>query len=526
MESLKNLKIGQRLGLGFAMLLLMLIGVLALGLRQMASIEGHVDVLAGLDRDEATHLAGLSDAVNLRAIAARNMALVADQAARQVELARVKASQAAIGEHFARLDALFKRDGDAKALALLARSHALEAKYEPVASGTVALLAAGNPVEGIPRLIDEGMPLLQQVTAHLAEFSRYNRERSTARVQLAEAGYRSAQTLMLGLGAAALACGVLLAWALTRSITRPIDAAVRVAQAVARGDLTTHFGVVRRDETGQLLAALQAMNLSLVKLVGDVRLSSDSIATGSSQIASGNQDLSQRTEMQASSLQQTAASMEQLNTTVRNSADTARHATQLANAASDVAAKGGAVVGQVVGTMEGITASSRKIADIIGVIDGIAFQTNILALNAAVEAARAGEQGRGFAVVASEVRNLAQRSAAAAREIKSLISDSVEQVEAGSRLVGDAGRTMDDIVAQVKRVNDLIAEISAATQEQTSGIGQVNQAVTQLDQATQQNAALVEESAAAADSLRGQASKLVEAVSVFKLEQRQAYGHA
>jgi methyl-accepting chemotaxis protein len=526
MESLKNLKIGPRLGLGFAVLLLMLIGVLALGLRQMASIEGHVDVLAGLDRDEATHLAGLSDAVNLRAIAARNMALVADQAARQVELARVKASQAAIGEHFARLDALFKRDGDAKALALLARSHELEAKYEPLAGSTVALLAAGNPVEAIPRLIDECMPLLQQVTAHLAEFSRYNRERSTARVQLAEAGYRSAQMLMLGLGAAALACGALLAWALTRSITRPIDAAVQVAQAVARGDLTTRFGVVRRDETGQLLAALQAMNLSLVKLVGDVRLSSDSIATGSSQIASGNQDLSQRTEMQASNLQQTAASMEQLNATVRNSADTARHATQLANAASDVAAKGGAVVGQVVGTMEGISASSRKIADIIGVIDGIAFQTNILALNAAVEAARAGEQGRGFAVVASEVRNLAQRSAAAAREIKSLISDSVEQVEAGSRLVGDAGRTMDDIVAQVKRVNDLIAEISAATQEQTSGIGQVNQAVTQLDQATQQNAALVEESAAAADSLRGQASKLVEAVSVFKLEQRQAFGHA
>ena len=295
---------------------------------------------------------------------------------------------------------------------------------------------------------------------------------------------------------------------------------MRVAQAVARGDLTTRFGAVRADETGQLLAALQAMNQSLVRLVGDVRLSSDSIATGSSQIANGNQDLSQRTEMQASSLQQTAASMEQLNATVRNSADTARHATQLANAASDVAAKGGAVVGQVVGTMEGITASSRKIADIIGVIDGIAFQTNILALNAAVEAARAGEQGRGFAVVASEVRNLAQRSAAAAREIKGLINDSVEQVEAGSRLVGDAGRTMDDIVAQVKRVSELIAEISAATQEQTSGIGQVNQAVTQLDQATQQNAALVEESAAAADSLRGQASKLVEAVSVFKLEQR------
>jgi methyl-accepting chemotaxis protein len=522
MESLKNLKIGLRLGLGFAVLLLMLIGVLALGLRQMAAIEGHLDVLAGLDRDEATHLADLSDAVNLRAIAARNMALVADQDARKVELARVKTSQAAITEHFARLDALLARDGDAKALALLGKAHALEARYEPIASGIVALLMAGNQPEGIQRLINDCMPLLQQVIAHLDDFSGYNGERTTARVQAAQAAYRSAQTQMFGLGAAALACGVLLAFALTRSITRPIGEAVQVAQAVSRGDLTTHFGAARKDETGQLLAALQAMNQSLVKLVGDVRLSSDSIATGSSQIASGNQDLSQRTELQASNLQQTAASMEQLNATVRNSADTARQATQLASAASDVAAKGGAVVGQVVGTMEGITASSRKIADIIGVIDGIAFQTNILALNAAVEAARAGEQGRGFAVVASEVRNLAQRSASAAKEIKSLIVASVEKVEAGSRLVGDAGRTMDDIVAQVKRVNDLIAEISSATQEQTSGLGQINQAVTQLDQATQQNAALVEESAAAADSLRGQASRLVEAVSVFKLEARAA----
>ena len=353
MESLKNLKIGPRLGLGFAVLLLLLIGVLALGLRQMASIEGHVDVLAGLDRDEATHLAGLSDAVNLRAIAARNMALVADQAARQVELARVKASQAAIGEHLARLDALFKRDGDAKALALLARSHALEAKYEPVASGTVALLAAGNPVEGIPRLIDEGMPLLQQVTAHLAEFSRYNRERSTARVQLAEAGYRSAQTLMLGLGAAALGAARCSPGRCTRSITRPIDAAVRVAQAVAAGDLTTRFGVARARRNGPAAG----------RAAGDERRAwSSSSATCAverqpSPPARARSPAATRTCRSAPRSRRAACSRPRPRWS-SSPPPCAATPTPRARRRSwpmppaDVAAKGGAVVGQVVGTME------------------------------------------------------------------------------------------------------------------------------------------------------------------------------
>jgi methyl-accepting chemotaxis protein len=279
---------------------------------------------------------------------------------------------------------------------------------------------------------------------------------------------------------------------------------------------------LRRGDHTSLLAGMKAMRDSLAAIVGQVRQSSDSIATGSSQIATGNADLSQRTEEQAANLEQTAASMEELTSTVQNNADTARQAAQLASSASAVAAQGGAVVGEVVNTMEAITASSKKIVDIIGVIDGIAFQTNILALNAAVEAARAGEQGRGFAVVAGEVRSLAQRSAAAAKEIKSLITDSVEKVQTGSQQVGEAGRTMDDIVAQVRRVNDLIAEISSATHEQTEGINQVGDAVTQLDQVTQQNAALVEESSAAAESLSQQAAKLVEAVSVFRLAQTQA----
>jgi methyl-accepting chemotaxis protein len=311
--------------------------------------------------------------------------------------------------------------------------------------------------------------------------------------------------------------GALMAWVITRSITGPLTEAVRITETVARGDLTSRIGPTSADETGRLLAALQNMISSLVTVVGTVRASSDSIATGSAQIATGNADLSQRTEEQASNLQQTAASMEQLTGTVTNTADTAREAAALARSASDTAGKGGVAVGRVVSTMDEISASSRKIADIIGVIDGIAFQTNILALNAAVEAARAGEQGRGFAVVASEVRNLAQRSAGAAKEIKELIGASVERVEAGAQLVGDAGTTMKDIVAQVQRVAVLINVFSTATVEQTSGIGQVSSAVSQLDQVTQQNAALVEESAAAAESLKNQAAKLVEAVQVFKV---------
>src|SRR5437667_1992848 len=332
----------------------------------------------------------------------------------------------------------------------------------------------------------------------------------------------SARTLMLIIGLAGMCVGATVAWWLTRTITGQLggepDYASSVAREIAAGNLAVDVQL-REGDKSSLLAGMKAMRDSLAVIVGQVRQSSDSIATGSAQIATGNADLSQRTEEQSSNLQQTAASMEQLTSTVKNNADTARAANQLASSASDVATQGGVVVGQVVQTMGEITTASKKIADITGVIDSIAFQTNILALNAAVEAARAGEQGRGFAVVASEVRNLAQRSAEAAREIKVLIGNSVERVETGSKLVGDAGRTMDDIVAQVKRVNDLIGEITSATTEQTTGISQVSEAVTQLDHVTQQNAALVEESSAAAESLKEQASRLVSAVAVFKIAQ-------
>jgi methyl-accepting chemotaxis protein len=327
----------------------------------------------------------------------------------------------------------------------------------------------------------------------------------------------------------AVCAAVLVAVLSARATARGLRNTSDVAGKLADGDLGVCFAIDTRDELGELSHSLDRMRAAFAKMIGDIRTTSESVTVASSQIAQGNADLSTRTEQQAGNLQQTAASMEQLSATVKNNANTARQANQLAASASEVAARGGEAVGRVVSTMTDIQASSRKIAEIIGVIDGIAFQTNILALNAAVEAARAGEQGRGFAVVAGEVRNLAQRSAQAAREIKQLISDSVQKVDSGSRQVTEAGQTMRDIVDQVKRVADLIGEITSATLEQDSGIGQVNTAVTQLDQMTQQNAALVEQSAAAAESLKIQAARLAEAVAIFKLgrqETAQAIAHA
>ncbi len=325
------------------------------------------------------------------------------------------------------------------------------------------------------------------------------------------------QLLMGAALAIAMFAALMVAVRSARATARDLQKASSVAGRLADGDLGARFALDRHDELGELSHSLERMRQAFANMIGDIRTTSESVSVASAQIAQGNADLSSRTEQQAGNLQQTAASMEELSSTVKNNAHTARQANQLAASASEVAARGGQAVGQVVSTMGEIQASSRRIAEIIGVIDGIAFQTNILALNAAVEAARAGEQGRGFAVVAGEVRNLAQRSAQAAREIKQLISDSVEKVDSGSRQVAEAGQTMRDIVDQVKRVADLIGEITSATLEQDSGIGQVNAAVAQLDQMTQQNAALVEQSAAAAESLKEQAAQLAQAVAIFKL---------
>ena len=361
------------------------------------------------------------------------------------------------------------------------------------------------------------VPAVDVYTKALYAFAAMQEEQGVAlRAHIADAR-RTTVAMAAGMIVVVLIGVVLGAHVLIRSIKLPLAHAAEVTQRIAEGDLTVQVRVDREDEVGQMLLALQGMAASLVNLVGDIRHSTDSIATASSEIASGNQDLSSRTEQTASNLEQTASSMEELTGTVRQTADSARVANQLATSASDAAQRGGEVVAQVVANMEGIAHASRKIADIIGVIDGIAFQTNILALNAAVEAARAGEQGRGFAVVASEVRSLAQRSAEAAKEIKSLIVDSTEKVDAGARLVSDAGVTMQDIVTAIQRVTDTMAEISTSAAEQSDGISQVNQAVTQLDNMTQQNAALVEESAAAAASLRQQADHLTQVVSVFRL---------
>ena len=396
---------------------------------------------------------------------------------------------------------------------------AVRKPYLEVRDKALALKKAGDMAQAKSFALGSFAPVVDQYNAVADKMVAYQVQRSAEQAGEAAGLIQSYRTTVLVAGVAGLALLVLLSWVVVQRIRRSLGEVALVAQRIGEGDLSQPIHAQGRGEVAQMMRAMEGMQSSLVRIVGDVRHSSDSIATGSSEIATGNADLSQRTEEQASNLQQTAASMEQITSTVKNNSDTAQRAAVLAGTASAAAVKGGEVVGQVVATMQDIAAASKKITDIIAVIDGIAFQTNILALNAAVEAARAGEQGRGFAVVASEVRSLAQRSASAAKEIKTLIGASVEKVDNGAQLVTNAGQSMEDIVTQVKRVSDLIGEISSATSEQTIGISQVGEAVTQLDQVTQQNAALVEQSAAAADSLKHQAAKLAQIVSVFRLGQ-------
>ena len=392
-------------------------------------------------------------------------------------------------------------------------------KYQAAKDLVMDARKAGNDAEAARLYAEAFLPAAKSYEQRVQEFLAYQRKSIDDTAHAIDAANSRSLYLLLALAVLLIGLGGILALVISRSITRPLARAAADAEQMASGDMTVALRLDGKDEAADLVRALSNMKDSLTRIVGGVRQNAEGVATASAEIAQGNQDLSQRTEEQASALEETAASMEQLGSTVKQNADNARQANQLALGASTVAAKGGEIVGQVVTTMKGINDSSRKIADIISVIDGIAFQTNILALNAAVEAARAGEQGRGFAVVASEVRSLAGRSADAAKEIKGLITDSVERVAQGTALVDEAGATMNEVVDSIKRVTDIMGEISAAASEQSTGVAQVGEAVSQMDQATQQNAALVEESAAAAASLKGQAQQLVQAVAVFKLAQ-------
>ncbi len=518
--NLRNVRIGMRLKLGFGGLLAILVTVIVLA--SVLNSANKSALVEGLERASTKiFLASEMKASLLEGgIAMRNLGIQSEMAAMQRQEGIVEAQQKRYQEMRGKLTAMGLNAEEKK---IVDRIMGIDAQLvEPLkeALGYVKMFNGEAAGKVVGERID---PLTEQSLAEMNKLVEIQRAESKAVLEQSIASDRELVFIMAAINAVALVIGIYFALAITRSITQPLQEAVQVAKNVAAGELTSRVSASGKDETSDLLAALNEMNDSLRKIVGEVRIGTDAIATASGQIASGNLDLSARTESQAGSLEETASSMEELTSTVKQNADNARQANQLAMSASEFASKGGEVVGQVVDTMGSIKESSRKIVDIIGVIDGIAFQTNILALNAAVEAARAGEQGRGFAVVASEVRSLAQRSAAAAKEIKALIGDSVEKVDAGSKLVDQAGSTMDEIVTSIRHVADIMAEITAASQEQSSGIEQVNQAITQIDEATQQNAALVEQASAAAESMQDQAARLAKAVAVFKLDHGAAY---
>jgi methyl-accepting chemotaxis protein-1 (serine sensor receptor) len=508
---LRNLSIRARLIFVLALLSLQLVAIGIYGLSGMAQVNASLKTVY----DDRLVALGQLDQVARSLVRAQLQIALAAKAGAPPQLAAVRETLRRERDNWTAYAATYLTPREKELAALfVARRAAFETQ---AIATTLAALEHGQP-ELADQLVRATMlPMYDSLRAPLNDLIALQLDVAKAEYEQSQANYGMRRALATGVIALGLLVAGGVGWWLVRAITRPLAHAVSVARSVAAGDLTRDIAVRSNDETGQLLQALRTMNRDLVGIVGEVRSGTDSIATASSQIAAGNLDLSARTEQQAASLEETASSMEQLTATVRQNADNARRANELAASASDVAARGGGVVGQVVSTMDDIKHSSDRIVDIIGVIDGIAFQTNILALNAAVEAARAGEQGRGFAVVATEVRSLAQRSADAARQVKALIGDSLEKVDAGTRLVRQAGATMSDIVASVERVSGIMAEISDASREQTLGIDQINQAVAQMDEVTQQNAALVEQAAAAAQSLQEQAASLLGVVSVFQL---------
>lgn len=518
MQSWRNLSVKAKLVGTFGLLIALIIGITVYAIQMMkddsAAFGNYIQGIQA--RADAANKVRL--AVDERAIAARNMTLVTSPQDVAQEKAAVERAAGDVRKYLAELQELAGKPGvNAEVRVMVDNIARIESQYEPVAMAILGMVLDNQREAAVTKMNAECRPLLAALMRATSEYSTFTAGRSLEMIKEAEAATQQRQLVLIvgGVLVTALACWAALM--IVRAIVRPLNQAVELIDEIAQGDISRTITVDTKDEFGRLLLALSAMQQSLVSLVSSVRNGAEGVSTASAEIAQGNTDLSARTESQASALEQTASSMEQLGTTVRQNADNASQANQLAQSASGVAQQGGQVVEQVVETMRGISDSSKRIAEIITVIDGIAFQTNILALNAAVEAARAGEQGRGFAVVASEVRSLAGRSAEAAKEIKQLIEESVQRVSSGSQLADRAGSTMNNVVSSIRRVTDIVGEISAASSEQSAGVGQVGEAVTNIDHATQQNAALVEQMSAAASSLKVQAQDLVRAVSIFKL---------
>jgi methyl-accepting chemotaxis protein-1 (serine sensor receptor) len=518
MAALNQFTIKAKLIAGFGMLSLIVVAVAGLSLKSLAdSTDGFSSFVRGINA-RADMAVQVRTAVDRRAIAARNLVLVVKPEDLEIEKAQVTRAHEDVAANLKKLNEMVRDAGaDDKARSLVAEINRVETAYGPVATDIVGLALANKRDEAIVKMDDQCRPLLAALIRATDAYAGHAHARQETMIADYAAHYQNQRNLLIAISLLAVALAVGACVAITRAVSGPLGVAIDVARTVSQGDLRTRIRVDGKDETSKLLGALREMNERLTTVVGRVRDASTSIAGAAREIAAGNMDLSQRTEQQAASLQETASSMEQLTSTVKQNADNAQQGSTLAANASSVARKGSAVVGQVVSTMQDISDSSTKIADITGIIEGIAFQTNILALNAAVEAARAGEQGRGFAVVASEVRSLAQRSSSAAKEIKDLIADSVERIRDGSSLAGEAGKTMTEVTHAVARVTDIMSEIAAASSEQSRGIEQINLAITQMDNVTQQNAALVEQAAAASRSMEEQGERLSETVGFFRV---------